>query len=205
MTTEKRDKELWVAIDDTFGSCPECGCHDDYKNVRSYHWFFCKQHKVKWLAGVNLFSSWRQETVADWQLNDNFLKNFVVVVPVFSVAEMTRRKEASQTATLENATLLDNVLTWPDVKISYHVALEGSFHGWAKDMGWSSDALREAGEHAIRHRHNEAFIDVGHKADNRRPDIYTLQVDADTDVFYSIERGGILICGYGYGGGGFYG
>jgi hypothetical protein len=52
-----------------FGGCPHCGRGDDYLNVGRSHWFVCREHKVKWLAGSNLFSSWREETEEDWRRN----------------------------------------------------------------------------------------------------------------------------------------
>jgi hypothetical protein len=48
--------------DSYFGVCPNCGRTDGYINVGRGHWFFCKEHKVTWLAGTNLFSAWRDET-----------------------------------------------------------------------------------------------------------------------------------------------
>jgi len=48
--------------DDRFGICPHCGKTDGYVNVGRGHWFFCIEHRVKWYAGSNLFSSWHDET-----------------------------------------------------------------------------------------------------------------------------------------------
>jgi hypothetical protein len=50
-----------------FGLCPHCHKIDgDY--VGRSHWFLCDEHKVKWLVGANLFSSWRHETEEEqWQ------------------------------------------------------------------------------------------------------------------------------------------
>jgi hypothetical protein len=45
-----------------FGVCPQCRRNDGYANAGRSHWFFCKKHRVKWCAGSNLFSSWRDET-----------------------------------------------------------------------------------------------------------------------------------------------
>ncbi len=47
---------------DPFGVCPECGSNDGYVNVGRSHWFFCAEHRTKWWAGSNLFSSWRNQT-----------------------------------------------------------------------------------------------------------------------------------------------
>jgi hypothetical protein len=53
--------------DDTgyFGLCPTCHKTDGYLNVGRSHWFVCDEHRTKWCAGANLFSSWREETEAE--------------------------------------------------------------------------------------------------------------------------------------------
>jgi hypothetical protein len=48
--------------DGYFGWCPHCPNNDGYINVGRSHWFLCHQHKTKWCAGANLFSSWREQT-----------------------------------------------------------------------------------------------------------------------------------------------
>ena len=53
-----------------FCRCPECGGPDDgYRNVGRAHWFVCDACGVKWLAGENLFRSWRLETETTWLRN----------------------------------------------------------------------------------------------------------------------------------------
>ena len=55
----------WLAIrngESRFGVCPHCVRDDGFLNVGRSHWFFCREHKVKWLVGSNLFSGWRHET-----------------------------------------------------------------------------------------------------------------------------------------------
>jgi hypothetical protein len=47
---------------DYFGVCPKCGKNDGYINIGRGHWFFCTEHKIRWCAGANLFSSWQDET-----------------------------------------------------------------------------------------------------------------------------------------------
>ena len=49
-------------MDDLFGLCPHCHKNNGYINVGRSHWLLCDEHKVKWLAGANLFSSWREQT-----------------------------------------------------------------------------------------------------------------------------------------------
>jgi hypothetical protein len=48
--------------DGYFGWCPKCKNNDGYLNIGREHWFLCKEHKVKWCVGYNLFSSWQHET-----------------------------------------------------------------------------------------------------------------------------------------------
>jgi hypothetical protein len=48
--------------DGRFGLCPHCGNNDGYVNTGRAHWFICDEHKVMWFAGINLFSSCRDET-----------------------------------------------------------------------------------------------------------------------------------------------
>jgi hypothetical protein len=49
-------------VSDYFGSCPVCHKNDGYLNVGRTHWFYCKEHKKRWCAGSNLFSSWHDQT-----------------------------------------------------------------------------------------------------------------------------------------------
>lgn len=52
-----------------WGVCPECGSNDGYLNVGRAHWYVCHRHRVRWLIGTNLFSSWRDQTEEEWRLN----------------------------------------------------------------------------------------------------------------------------------------
>ena len=66
--------------DDYFGVCPEClnaaGC-----NIGRENWRYCKEHRVKWQVGENLFSTWRSETEDQWFDNYKILKDFRQIVP----------------------------------------------------------------------------------------------------------------------------
>ncbi len=59
-----------------FGGCRECGRNDGYRNVERYHFFYCDKHKTVWLAGSNLFSSWRDEDEAVWRTNCEYLEDY---------------------------------------------------------------------------------------------------------------------------------
>jgi hypothetical protein len=48
-----------------FGLCPKCKKYDGCLNVGPGHWYFCKEHRLRWFVGSNLFSSWRDETEAE--------------------------------------------------------------------------------------------------------------------------------------------
>lgn len=52
-------------FDSYFGVCPKCLKNDGCVNVGRSHWFYCKEHRVCWCVGSNLFSSWRYETEAE--------------------------------------------------------------------------------------------------------------------------------------------
>ena len=59
-----------------FGLCPRCGDNDGYLNIERCHWFYCGRHKMTWMAGENLFSSWHDETEADWGRNAQKLEGY---------------------------------------------------------------------------------------------------------------------------------
>ena len=101
-----------------------------------------------------------------------------------------------------------------DRPISYYLALDAAFDGWASDCGWEPQSLRRASEQAIRSRHHDAVI--AHESDKARgnqPDIFTLSLGS-VDVIYTVEPREVVIRGYGweidheplddYDGGGFY-
>jgi hypothetical protein len=61
------DSRVWNEVscnagDDYFGVCPTCFKFTGYINIGKGHWFFCKEHRVKWWFGSNIFSDWRQQT-----------------------------------------------------------------------------------------------------------------------------------------------
>jgi hypothetical protein len=59
---ETMKSDTTLADDGYFGLCPHCHKTNGYINVGRSHWFLCDEHKVKWCAGANLFSGWREET-----------------------------------------------------------------------------------------------------------------------------------------------
>jgi hypothetical protein len=70
---------------DDFGLCPTCHKTDGCANVGKSHRFFCKEHKVSWFVGSNIFSSWRDQTEEEQRrIWDQIgLNDFENVVPYF--------------------------------------------------------------------------------------------------------------------------
>jgi hypothetical protein len=66
MSDEKICDQCDVPMQDSyFGVCPTCHKTDGYMNIGKGHWFICKEHRVTWFIGANLFSSWQYETEQD--------------------------------------------------------------------------------------------------------------------------------------------
>jgi len=68
---------------DYFGVCPKCHKNDGYINVGKSQWFYCKEHRACWCIGVNLFSSWKYETLeGQEEVYDALgMENYTEVVP----------------------------------------------------------------------------------------------------------------------------
>lgn len=64
-----------------FGNCPRCGRNNGHLNLGREHWFICHAHKVKWCAGLNLFSGWLEETEELWQKNKALLSGYREIEP----------------------------------------------------------------------------------------------------------------------------
>ena len=60
-----------------FGVCPVCGNEDGYLNIGRTHFFHCREHKIAWDIGANLFSSWRDESEEVWKENAKLLEEFI--------------------------------------------------------------------------------------------------------------------------------
>jgi hypothetical protein len=67
------------------GLCPICRKTDGFLNAGRDHWYFCREHKVAWCAGSNLYSTWQFETEAgqrgEW--NEIGMDTFEVVEPYY--------------------------------------------------------------------------------------------------------------------------
>lgn len=69
------------------GYCPECGRSDGILNVGREHWGRCSRHRVCWLVGENLFSSWKDEGPETWRANVAKMAGFVVVDTTHAASE----------------------------------------------------------------------------------------------------------------------
>jgi hypothetical protein len=68
-----------------FGMCPTCRSNDGHINVGKAHWFFCQEHRVTWMVGVNLFSTWHGETEAEQraQYDELGFETFTTIEPSY--------------------------------------------------------------------------------------------------------------------------
>lgn len=71
-----------IVVNDYFGGCPECGKNDGHLNIYRDHYFVCHAHKKRWSPGSNLFSSWKDETEAEWSVNAGLLDGYDEVEPL---------------------------------------------------------------------------------------------------------------------------
>ena len=85
-----------VTEDNYFGVCPACGRTDGCLNIGRVHWFVCHQHKKKWSVGSNLFSSWRDQTEADWEANFHRIKDYEDIGAQGTCADSTQEIEIVQ-------------------------------------------------------------------------------------------------------------
>jgi len=70
-----------------FGDCPECGGNDGYVNYGREHWFSCREHRTRWCAGSNLFSSWKYETEEEQEQQWSEIAEYREVEPIFDDTE----------------------------------------------------------------------------------------------------------------------
>jgi hypothetical protein len=75
------------------GLCPHCHKTDGYVNLGKAHYARCDEHRVSWMVGFNLFSSWRHETEDDWRRNRELLKGYKTVEPYHTPETRERNKQ----------------------------------------------------------------------------------------------------------------
>ena len=99
-----------ITTDEYFGGCPECGKNDGYLNTGRTHVFMCKTHRTSWIAGSNLFSSWRNETEAEQRAkwDEVGMEDFKRVEPIYpEPTEEERRHMEESEAMLAEARRID--------------------------------------------------------------------------------------------------
>jgi hypothetical protein len=73
-----------VKVENYWGGCPACGkawsVNVETDDTISENWFVCSTHRVKWLAGTNLFTN--VNTAEQEQENRTLLANCREVMPV---------------------------------------------------------------------------------------------------------------------------
>jgi hypothetical protein len=57
------------------GLCPNCGNVEGF-NIRSVNMAGCREHKLCWQVGINLYSGWQHESEATWRENADLLATF---------------------------------------------------------------------------------------------------------------------------------
>jgi hypothetical protein len=67
------------------GLCPVCHRIDGIANAGKSHRAYCKEHRTSWRVGVNLYSSWRDQTEEEQRRiwNEIGLNEFTDVEPYF--------------------------------------------------------------------------------------------------------------------------
>ena len=87
--------------DGRYGLCPRCHSTDGYVNFGRDHWFTCNTHKVRWLFGANIFSSWRYESEEEWRENHAQYDNYEEVEPYFYADSQATEPVVETSAELE--------------------------------------------------------------------------------------------------------
>ncbi len=82
-----------IQLSNHCGACPQCGKSDGYVNLGIEHWFICRDHKTKWLAGTNLFDGWMNQTVAQSQSAEILLRSYEDVLPTRQLEEKPSLKK----------------------------------------------------------------------------------------------------------------
>jgi hypothetical protein len=118
-------------IDDHFGLCPHCLGDPVMLNVERNHFAICREHKMYWFVGSNLFSAWQYEDEAVWQENSALLETYTKVEPGWlpeTVAAQEAQKRDTQRVeslwfflnTKQKALVMDLLLELTDMEITEH-------------------------------------------------------------------------------------
>lgn len=80
--------------DPYWGLCPKCHMHDGYVNLGCDHFFICREHKLAWCIGANLFSSWQDETQEQQAETRRMLGGYEAVKPYYPPELVAEGKRA---------------------------------------------------------------------------------------------------------------
>lgn len=83
---EKHQKDKTRHGSDEFGLCPVCSNDPEILNVGREHFAICREHKVYWHVGSNLFSGWREEAPESWEQNKKLLATYTLASEVREAA-----------------------------------------------------------------------------------------------------------------------
>lgn len=61
--------------------CPLCDKNDGYLNAGPQHWVICKEHKIRWLHGENLFPDWKNQTMSEYFSSIRLLDSYKEHIP----------------------------------------------------------------------------------------------------------------------------
>lgn len=77
------------------GSCPTCGKNDGFVNLGKEHWFICREHKMKWFGGSNLFEGWKDQTIAQSLSVEALLEGYTEVLPQQAIEEDQKQSKTN--------------------------------------------------------------------------------------------------------------
>lgn len=115
---------------DYFGGCPVCG-EAAHMNYHKTNLACCLKHKVFWVVGGNLFSSWRNESEDDWHRNKARIAGCVQVSP-FCEPEPNVDSESMVTASPNGKRSTQDSFAY--------LAEQLSLMDYAEDLGWDDVA-----------------------------------------------------------------
>ena len=85
-----------------FGECQICNRHDGCRHIWSSHWFYCDTHRVRWSPGSNLLSTWKKQTVEEFEKNVSYLAEYCEVEPsIFKSPESPQGGKCAARSTRE--------------------------------------------------------------------------------------------------------
>lgn len=76
---------LKVALDNIceYGGCALCGDHDEFFVINNRFWFVCRNHKVCWCAGTDLFPVFQKPTDEERQTHHRMVETYRDIIPLY--------------------------------------------------------------------------------------------------------------------------